>query len=253
MTKDIDITVRDVHLSIPVFAPNQLRLIRKPRFLSPMGSNIDQHNGRVYVHALQGVSLELTAGEHLALIGHNGAGKSTLLRVIAGILPPSQGEVTVSGSIGCLLDAGLAMNPDMTGYESIKLRHLISGNQTEDWHDTAEEIAEFTELGPYLNLPTRTYSTGMRARLSAALATSWPHDILIIDEGIGAGDESFQTKFATRIENFLSRAGLLIFASHNPTLLKRHCTRGLVLEHGKVAMMGDLQDALSYYSRGKAA
>ena len=207
--------------------------------------------GKIYVNALRGISFDLASGEHLALIGHNGAGKSTLLRLIAGIYPPTSGTVQVNGSIGCLFEMGTGVTPEMTGFETIKMQHLIHGSQGTDWEETAREIAEFTDLGEYLNLPLRTYSSGMRARLIAALATAWPRDIMLIDEGIGAGDSSFQQKFAARLEKYLRQAGLLVIASHSVELLKRYCSRGMVLEHGEVRMIGALDDALEFYSGKK--
>ena len=241
----------DVSLNIPVFAPNQLRLIRKPQFRSSIGGDIEQRNGRTVIQALKGISFELSHGEHLALIGHNGAGKSTLLKVLAGIYPPSQGKVITQGSIGCLFDAGNGSTPDMTGYEYIKLQHMFYGNPSEDWRSLAEEIADFTDLGRYLTLPLRTYSDGMRARLVAALATGWRRDILLIDEGIGAGDQAFQDKLSKRINQLLEGAGLLVIASHNIELLRKYCSIGLVLVHGEIRKIGPLEDALATYSQSQ--
>ena len=245
------VALRDVSLNIPVFMPNQQRLIRKPALMLSVGGNLENRNGKVYVEALKAVSFELKEGEHLALIGHNGAGKSTLLKVIAGIYPPSSGEVSVSGSVGCLFEMGAGVTPEMTGIECIKYQHLIHGTPHEDWRAVAEDVAEFTDLGSYLDLPMRTYSDGMRARLIAAIATAWNRDIFLIDEGIGAGDQAFQEKFAVRIAKFLKRAGLLVIASHSMELLKKHCTRGILLSHGQVLMSGTLDEALAAYANSQ--
>ena len=246
---DIHVRLQDVDLNIPVFAPHQQRLLKRPNFLSSVGGNLANQNGKLRVEALRDLTLEFNQGEHVALIGHNGAGKSTLLRVIAGIYPPSRGTVETAGSIGCLFEVGTGVTPEMTGYETIYLQHLIHGNRDSDWQETAEEIAHFTDLGTYLHLPLRTYSAGMRARLIAAIATAWPRDIMLIDEGIGAGDASFQQKFAERLEKFLRSAGLLVIASHARELLSRYCTRGIVLAHGRLCMIGTLDEALSYYEK----
>lgn len=245
---DISVRVDDVSLSIPVFTPNQQRLLRKPFTLSSVGGKMTRDKGKIYVNALQGISFDLSPGEHLALIGHNGAGKSTLLRLIAGIYPPTSGSVHVQGSIGCLFEMGTGVTPEMTGYESIKMQHLIHGSRGEDWQEIAREIATFTDLGEYLHLPLRTYSSGMRARLIAAMATAWPRDIMLIDEGIGAGDSSFQQKFSARLEGYLRKAGLLVIASHATELLRRYCSRAMVLEHGEVLMIGELNEALEFYA-----
>lgn len=243
------ISVKDVYLNIPVFAPGQQRLLHKPTLSSFVGGNIEGQGGHIQVLALQGVSFDIKEGEHLALVGHNGAGKTTLLKVIAGILPPSRGVVETRGSIGCLFDVGVTVNPDMTGFEAVKFHSLIHGRATDDFRDVAADVDEFTGLGPYLNLPIRIYSDGMRARLIAALATAWRRDILLIDEGIGAGDQDFQDRFVHRVAAFLKSAGLLVIASHNHELLKRHCSRGIVLSHGAVHMSGTLDEALAAYSQ----
>jgi ABC-2 type transport system ATP-binding protein len=241
--------LRNVDLSIPVLGPGQMRLLRASLIMSAVGGNFNEQNGKVHVQALRGVSFELAHGDHLGLIGHNGAGKTTLLKVIAGIYPPSNGEVMVRGSIGCLFDIEAGVTPEMTGYECIKLQHMIYGDPDQEWQKLAEEVAAFTELGGYLELPLRTYSAGMRARLMAALATSWRRDILLIDEGIGAGDQAFQEKFSKRVNELLESAGLLVIASHTPGLLRKYCTRGIVLIHGEVRMTGSLDEALDYYSQ----
>ena len=246
------VKLSDIQLNIPVFAPSQQRLLRKPQFRAVGGALAREKGGKVYVHALKNVSFELARGEHFALIGHNGAGKSTLLKVIAGIYPPTRGKVAVTGSVGCLFEMGAGVTPEITGYEAIKLQYTIHGDRKQDWREVAAEIADFTELGEYLHLPLRTYSSGMRARLIAAMATAWPRDIMLIDEGIGAGDQSFQDKFAARVEGFLKRAGLLIIASHSTELLRQHCTRGMVLVHGEVRKLGSLDEALDYYAEMQA-
>lgn len=247
--KNCSIVLTNVYLDIPVFTANQLRLMRKPKLLSTTGGNIDQTNGRIRINALKDISFALNHGEHLALIGHNGAGKTSLLKVIAGIYPQSRGDVTTSGSIGCLFELGLGVGVDMTGYEYIKFDSLAHGVAGDEWRKIAEDVATFTELDSYLDLPIRTYSEGMRARLTAALATAWRYDILLLDEGIGAGDQAFQEKFSRRISAFLEDAGLLVIASHNADLLRRYCTRGLLLARGEAQLMGSLGEALEHYAR----
>ncbi|HZP76268.1 MAG TPA: ABC transporter ATP-binding protein [Pseudolabrys sp.] len=235
-------------MNIPVFMPGQQRFLRPSNLLPKIGGRISSENGKISVNALKKVTLDLNERENLALIGHNGAGKSTLLKVIAGIYPPSTGKVDVVGSVGCLLELGLGMSEDMTGLECVRYRAAVFANNLSDWRLIAEEIAEFTELGDYMQMPIRTYSSGMRARLAAALTTAWPRDILIIDEGIGAGDAAFQSRFSARLNRFMEQARLLIMASHDPGLLELYCTRGAVMEHGEIKFHGDLADALAYYA-----
>ena len=247
---DCRVHLDNVHLSIPVFGPGQQRLFRSPFRRTSVGGNVGVRDGKVYVDALRGVSFEVSRGESLALIGHNGAGKSTLLRVIAGILPPSIGQVQVEGSLGCLFEIGGGMSADLTGDECIKHWCLINDVPREGWQTVMSDVSEFTDLDSYLHLPIRTYSDGMRARLFAALATAWKRDILLIDEGIGAGDQAFQEKFKLRLESFLEHAGLMVIASHSAELLRKYCTRGVVLVHGEVQMIAPLNEALAFYANG---
>lgn len=243
----------NVSLRIPVFGPGGQRLFKSPiKRRSSIGGNVETQNGKVHVEALRGVSFDIKRGESLALIGHNGAGKSTLLRLIAGLLPPTSGECIVEGTLGWLFDVGGGMSGDLTGHECVKYWCIINQIPRDSWAAVSEEILEFTELDDYLGLPIRTYSDGMRARLFAALATAWKRDILLLDEGIGAGDQAFQVKFKQRLEGFLSHAGLLVIASHSTELLKRCCTRGIVLVHGEVRAAGTLDDALYAYANGGA-
>lgn len=243
----------NVHLRIPIFGPGQQRLFKSPlRRRSSVGGNVETHNGKVYVEALRGVSFDIKRGESMALIGHNGAGKSTLLRLIAGLLPPTVGQCVVEGSLGWLFDVGGGMSGDLTGHECVKYWCITNEIPRDHWEEVTEEILEFTELDSYLGLPVRTYSDGMRARLFAALATAWKRDILLLDEGIGAGDQAFQVKFKKRLEGFLEHAGLLVIASHSTELLRRYCTRGIVLVHGEVRASGTLDEALYAYANGAA-
>ena len=248
---DCRITLDDVYLSIPIIMPGQDRLLRRPSFLTSVGGGLSGSNGKVHVDAIKGLSLDLNKGEHLGLIGHNGAGKTTLLRLVAGVYPPTRGTVTTSGSIGCVLEGAGGISTDMTGRECIKYYSLIYGAGRINWHDVEADVSDFTDLGNFLDLPIRTYSAGMQARLLAALATAWHQDILLVDEGIGAGDAAFQQKFAHRLNNYMSSAGILVLASHSIDLLKSYCVQGLVLAHGKVLFLGAIGDAIQYYDESQ--
>jgi ABC-2 type transport system ATP-binding protein/lipopolysaccharide transport system ATP-binding protein len=246
---DCRITLQDVHLSIPIITPGQARLLRRPAFLSSVGGRLTRGNGKLHVDALKGITLNLEHGQNLGLIGHNGAGKTTLLRVMAGIYPPTRGTVDVRGVIGCLLEGGgTNMSGDLTGRECIKYFCLIYGHsRVSDWHDIERDVAEFTELGDFLDLPMRTYSAGMQSRLSAALATAWRQDILLVDEGIGAGDMAFQRKFSVRLNSYLGSAGILVLASHSASMIREYCTLGLVISHGEAQFFGNIDDAHKIY------
>lgn len=241
------VKLQNVYLYIPVFLPGQQRLFRRPAFISSVGATISERRGKFHVNALTNISFEISGGQNLGLLGHNGAGKTSLLRVMAGIYPPSEGRVETNGSIGSLIEMSTGLSAEMTGNEAIKNQVLLNGNADEPWEVIAEEIASFTELGSYLDLPTRTYSNGMRARLVAALATAWQHEILLVDEGIGAGDQAFHEKFAVRLESYLQEASLLVVASHNVDLLRSYCSLGMVLSRGEIVFYGEIEDAIEFY------
>jgi lipopolysaccharide transport system ATP-binding protein len=188
----------------------------------------------VTVRAIDGLTIDIKDGDRIGLVGHNGSGKTTLLRVIAGIYKPASGSVSIEGKVGALLDPTAGMDPEATGIENIFLRGHLLGMTREEIADRLDDIASFTELGEFLNLPLRTYSAGMGARLAFAVSTSMQNDILLIDEGIGAGDASFQEKAQQRIEGLFNRTSIVLLASHSEELITRFCNRRLRMEHGRL-------------------
>ena len=205
-------------------------------------------NGVIVIHALKNLSMDLEEGDRVCLIGHNGAGKTTLLRVVAGIYPATTGSVDVKGSTFALLGGSIALNSDATGYENIKLIATLYNWPSDKYQDIVHEIEEFTELGVYLSLPTRIYSAGMQARLSFALATAQIPDILLVDEGIGAGDAQFQKKAQARVQQFVSRARILLLASHSVDLCRAMCSKALVLSKGEAVFFGDIEEGFKVYA-----
>jgi ABC-type polysaccharide/polyol phosphate transport system ATPase subunit len=189
----------------------------------------------VTVRAIDGLTIDINDGDRIGLVGHNGSGKTTLLRVIAGIYKPASGSVSVEGRVGALLDPAAGMDPEATGIENIFLRGHLLGMTRDEIEARLDDIASFSELGDFLNLPLRTYSAGMGARLAFAVSTSMQNDILLIDEGIGAGDASFQEKAQERIEGLFSRTSIVLLASHSEELITRFCNRRLRMEHGRLA------------------
>ncbi|WP_425410216.1 ABC transporter ATP-binding protein [Hyphococcus sp.] len=208
---------------------------------------MDRRNSVVGVKALQGVSFELNSADRLAVIGHNGSGKTTLLQVLAGIFPPDGGSVTVQGRTTSLINLNFGMAPDTSGHKNILLRGLAAGHSREVIESKREEIAAFSELGEFLDLPVETYSAGMRMRLSFAIATAFEPEILILDEWLSAGDASFRNKASVRMQEFVGKAGILILASHSRKLIEENCNRALWLEKGKVRAFGDVEPLLSEY------
>jgi ABC-2 type transport system ATP-binding protein/lipopolysaccharide transport system ATP-binding protein len=193
------------------------------------------------------VSFALKQGDRVALIGHNGAGKTTLLRVLAGIYRPVSGRIVSEGRIAPLFDISLGMNPDSTGWENIRIRALYLGMKTDEINRKIEAIAEFTELGQFLEMPLRTYSLGMQTRLAFAVSTAIDPEILLLDEGIGAGDAAFIEKATLRLDEFVERAGIMVLASHSMNLVERFCNKALVMEHGRVKFFGPAAEAMDFY------
>jgi ABC-type polysaccharide/polyol phosphate transport system ATPase subunit len=192
----------------------------------------------VTVRAIDSLNLEIKDGDRIGLVGHNGSGKTTLLRVLAGIYKPSVGTITIEGQVGALLDAQAGMDPESTGFENIYLRGYMMGMSRREIASKLDDIAEFTELGDFLALPMRTYSAGMFARLAFAVSTAAHKDILLIDEGIGAGDAAFQKKAHQRIESLFDRTPIVILASHSEALISEFCSRRVQMERGILKSVG---------------
>lgn len=209
-----------------------------------LGGVIARNHGRVGITAIDGVTFQLKDGDRLGLMGHNGAGKTTLLRVLAGILPPTSGRISIDGRISALMSIHLGLDSYASGYDNIKIRARHMGCAEDEIEANFEEIARFSELGDYLALPIRTYSAGMRLRLAFSVATAFHPDILILDEWLAAGDEAFQAKARERLIGLIDRTGIFAFASHSAAMQQKMCNKGMVLRHGRVVFFGDVNDAL---------
>lgn len=201
------------------------------------------------IQALSDLSFQFNPGDRVALIGHNGSGKSTLLRVLAGIYYPTEGKLQKTGRVAALFDAAFGMDVDATGYENIILRAKYLGISHSEIERQIDEIAEFTDLGEFLDMPIRTYSAGMTARLAFGISTSVDADILLIDEGVGAGDAAFMAKANKRLKGLIDRSPIVVFASHDESTMKEFCTRGLVLQSGRLIYDGPIESAYEHYDR----
>jgi lipopolysaccharide transport system ATP-binding protein len=193
------------------------------------------------VTALQGVNLQLQAGDRLGLIGHNGSGKTTLLRALSGAYEPDEGTIDVHGRIAALLDLSLGIDPTATGLENIRLRGRIAGLSSKEIEDKMEEITTFTGLGPFLAMPVKTYSAGMQARLAFAAATAVEADVLLMDEWIAVGDAEFQKLAHKRLLKLVERAGILVLATHEAPLLRLYCNKVMRLDGGVASEVVDIR------------
>lgn len=241
-----DIVLDNVSVAFPIYDASS-RSLKKRLVGAATGGRIRSEAGPSVVQALEGLTLHFKHGDRVGLIGHNGAGKTTLLRVLAGIYEPVHGRVTINGQVVPLFDISLGMDLESTGYDNIVLRGLFLGLSRSDIFAKIDEIAEFTELGSFLDLPIRTYSAGMRIRLAFAISTSIHPDVLLLDEGIGAGDAAFLEKINRRLQEFAERASIIVLASHSEGLVKRMCRTSVLLERGRLVEFGPTDEILELY------
>lgn len=203
--------------------------------------------GAIAVQALTDLNFTIRKGERVALLGHNGAGKSTLLRLLSDVYAPSRGRIRRHGQVAPLINKSFWVDTDLSGRHAAKAQYLLNCNTLVGFDKFMQDLVDFTELADFIHLPIRTYSDGMRTRLQFALLTSFRHQALALDEGIGAGDQWFLSRARQRLAQFLGEVGTLILASHSNELLAQFCTRGLVLQHGQAVFDGPLSEALAYY------
>ena len=244
----LSIELKNANLNIPVISPLNRRFIKRPKLLARnSGSDIfSSSGGNISIQAIKNLSLTLSEGDRLALFGHNGSGKTTLLKVMGGIYPLDSGEMNVSGSVGMIFDISNGFSTELTGRETIRIyqRIFLRNHRVDELEDL---VIGFSELGDYVDLPVRIYSSGMKTRLYASLAIQQSHKILLVDEGIGAADAAFQEKFSKKLEEYLFSPGILVLASHSLELTKKFCNKGLVMKSGEGVYMGDIDSAIEFY------
>ena len=243
------IELNQVSVSFPIYSAGS-RSLKNAMLSATTGGRIGNEAKHVVVQALDQVSLQFNKGDRVALIGHNGAGKTTLLRVLAGIYEPRSGWIKVEGRVTPMFDINLGIDPESTGYENIILRGLYLGLSKAEILERRDGVAEFTELGPFLDFPVRTYSAGMHARLAFAMATCIEPEILLLDEGISAGDANFMDKANERLDRFVEKTGILVLASHSDDLVRRLCNKAVLMEHGRAVWVGEVNEGLEVY-RGR--
>ncbi len=224
----------DVTMAYPIYNARSQSL-RNQLVRIGSGGRIGSNSGAIVtVTALSHVSFALANGDAVGLIGHNGAGKSTLLRTMAGIYRASSGNISRTGSVATVFELGAGMDPELSGYENIMRMLLLMGNSVAQAKAKIPDIEDFSELGNFLILPVRTYSSGMTMRLMFSVATSVRPEILLIDEMFGTGDAPFQKKAEARMHDWISGTDIFVFASHDHGLIKRLCNRVFRLDHGDI-------------------
>ena len=245
MTKTV-VRLDEVQLIYPIYSIRAQSLRHAMLNLAVGGRLLRGSNDVVHVNALEGISFALEDGDRLGLVGHNGAGKSTLLKVLAGVYEPTRGRVEINGDLASMLDLSHAIDWEATGIENIRILSRLRGMRSAQINAQMDDIVEFSEIGAYADLPMKTYSAGMSARLVFTLATSLKSDILLLDEWLGAGDVQFIQKATDRMNELVNHARVMVLASHNFALLEATCNKLLVLEKGRLAYFGLAADLPDY-------
>ncbi|MBL8536990.1 MAG: ABC transporter ATP-binding protein [Hyphomonadaceae bacterium] len=243
------LTLTDATVTYPVYSSSRQRSILGFAANRVSFGRIARDAGSIpRVDALHGVSFDLKEGDRLALVGRNGSGKSTLLKVCAGLVWPDSGRVEVGGSRASLLSIGAGLDQDISGFDNVEAVARLLGVPKSARKLMQEDVAEFTELGDFLNLPIRTYSAGMMVRLMFALATTVDREILVIDEIIGAGDAHFVEKAAQRIQAMMNRAKILIMATHSGEIAAQMCNKAIWVDAGRAIMTGEPEEVWDAYA-----
>jgi len=241
------IKLDNVSVEFPIFNSSSRSLTNSLVSAATGGRISADKSGHVNVKALSDINLEIKSGDRLGIVGHNGSGKSTLLRVLAGIYEPTSGSIAREGKIASLIDIGLGINPENTGKENIYLRGQLMGLSNKEIAKKFDDIIEFAELGDFIQLPVRTYSSGMLLRLAFAVSTSITADILIMDEWLSVGDGAFAERAEQRLKNLVDNSEILIIASHSKSLIEKASESMLWLDHGNIRALGNTGDFATQY------
>lgn len=236
-----------VSISFPIYHGTSRSLKKSLMYRTSGGRIARDASQRIVVEALHEVSVSLGESDRLALIGANGAGKTTLLRVMAGVYEPTSGLVTVNGRISSMFDIGIGIDPELNGYDNIRLRGLLLQLSPAEIEKKLEAIADFTELGDYLDMPVRTYSSGMMMRLTFAVSTCFVPEIVLMDEWIVTADQHFMSKAQKRIEEFINKSSIFVLATHNLDQLQQWCTKALWLQNGRTRAFGPVGEIIEAY------
>lgn len=239
-------------LDIPIYDVQGRSLKKRLAALKNRGEAANRQSDTIIHRAINDLTLSIGPGDRIGLVGHNGAGKSTLLRIMAGIYPPTAGIVETEGKSVPLLDISLGMDENSTGRQNLRLRGLLLGMSDEEINEKQDEITAFSELGDFMDLPIRTYSTGMKVRLGFAISTAVDAQILLLDEVMGVGDASFREKANRRLAELHERSEIVVLALHDNFTIRKTCDKALWMDKGCAKMFGPVEDVLEAYEHSMA-
>ncbi|MCD7797243.1 MAG: ABC transporter ATP-binding protein [Clostridiales bacterium] len=242
MQNDTAISVKNVSMS---FILNKEKVDNLKEYVIKLISGKLSYNT---FYALKDISFEVKKGEHLAILGLNGAGKSTLLKTIVGVYKPTKGSIEKSGVIAPLLELGAGFDGNYSGKENIFLYGAILGYDREYIKSKYDEIVEFSELGSFIDVPVKNYSSGMKARLGFSIATAVEPDVLILDEVLSVGDAGFKKKSLAKVKSMFDKGVTVLFVSHSVDQIKAICDTGILLDHGEIIASGDVNDVVKVYT-----
>ena len=228
------VVATDIAVEFPIYGA-QSRSLKNTFIRAATGGILARDAAqRVVIRALNNISFSFKEGDRVGIVGHNGSGKSTLLRVIAGAYEPTRGTISVQGKVASMLSIAVGMEAEATGLENIHLRGTVMGLKPREIAALTDSIAEFSELGDYLHMPLRTFSSGMYMRLAFAISTSVPADIIVMDEWLSVGDTSFYEKAQQRMQAMIDRSKIMFLASHDEKLIRKNCNTLIRLNHGEM-------------------
>lgn len=235
-----------VNVDFPIYNAKN-RSLKNTVMQAATGGKVSFGAEGTVIRSLEDVSFEIHEGERVGIVGHNGAGKSTLLRALSNVYAPTAGRAEIVGEIGSLVDIGLGIDGEATGRENIFIRGALLGIKRKEIEERFDEIVDFSELGEFINMPVRTYSSGMHLRLAFAVATIIRPEILLMDEWLSVGDAAFNEKAEQRLSNLVESSRILVIASHSRELIERTCNRVLWFEHGHLKMDADSKTVCRSY------
>lgn len=241
------IDFRNVSIDFPIFNSNGRSLKKRIMSVATGGQLSEDRSGVVVIRALNNLDFSIKDGERVALIGHNGAGKTTLLRVLNKVYAPTSGTVSINGSLGSLIDISLGIDPEASGLENIYIRGRLLGMTHKEITAKTQEIVDYSELGDFIEMPVRTYSTGMHMRLAFTISTAMRPEILLMDEWLSVGDEEFKHRAEARMTEVVKATKIVVVATHSRELALHTCTRAIWIERGEIKMDDTPEKVCQHY------